>query len=280
MNRERTVLAAIVTVTVAVIVWTRPPASPLTLTQVQNLLPPGSTLHSLVRLELDGRPPQEVAVVAAVPLRPGARDIAYYSFVFAYDRWRRRFVRAYEQSLPRTPVSIDAGRLLGDRDAAVFTGLQDDATRFYRVVGLRGHQPRVVHEGLFSGVLIVADTFLIEDGVHRRALVWDGRRFGERTPPVYLTVAQASTWRYGVRNGKVVAQTSTVRLVPRQVLHVARTGGGPTTAVVPDARLDLMEGGGYRARAPGIYTIRIVTPFVPVDQSYTLTVVVERPVFP
>lgn len=277
----RIVFAAIVlTLTVAVIVLTRPPASSLTLIQVQSLLPPGSTLHSLARFEQDGKPPEEVAAVAVVPLHPVARDIVYYSFVFAYDQWHRRFIRVYEQSLPPIPVSVDAGRLLGRREAAVFGGLQHDGTRFYRVVGLWRNRARVVHEGRLVGKIMVADPFLIEDGVERRVLVWDGRRFTERSASVDLRARLPRTWRYGVRNGKVVAQTSSVRLVPRQILHVARAGGGPTTAVVPDARLDLVEGGGYRARAPGIYTIRIVTPFVPVDQSYTLTVVVERPVFP
>jgi hypothetical protein len=265
---------------VAVVVWTRPPDSPLTLTQVQRLLPLGSTLHSLARLELDGRPPQEVAVVVIVRLHPEARAITYYSFVFAYNRWHREFVRVYEQSLPPIPVSVDAGRLLGDRDAAVFGGLDRHGTRFYRVVGWWNNKVRVVHEGRLSGNILVGDGLLIEDGIPRRVLVWDGHRLSQRPPQVYLTVTRASTWRYSVRNGKVVAHTSTVDLVPRQVLHVTRAGGGPTTAIVPDARLDLVEGGGYRARAPGIYAIRIVTPFVPVDQSYTLTVVIGTPAAP
>jgi len=272
----RALLAAVLVLTAAAVAWTRPTPPPLSLTQVQRLLPAGGTMHSLARLDMDGRAPQEVAVVAIVPRHPGARDIVYYSAVFAYDRWHRQFTRIYEALLPSTPISVDAGRLLGHRDAAVFAAVLPDGTWSYRVVGSVHGRVAVVHEGRVKGRTFIADPFLIEEGERPRVLIWEGRRFGER-PHVDFTPAPSRTWRYGLRNGKVVASTSMVRLVPRQILHVARAGGGPSTSVIPDVRLDVVEGGGYRTRAPGIYTIRVASPFVPGDAAYVLTLVVNAP---
>ena len=274
---------AIVGIAVVAAIWTRPPAGPLTAGQVQNLLPPGSTLHSLVRLEMDGRPPLEVAALAAIPLYPGAQDFTYYTFVFAYDRWRQRFARAYAQPLQGPlPLSVDAGRVLGDREAAIFNALHEDGTRSYRVVGSVGRGITLIHEGRLVGKLVVAEPLLIEDGDRpfdqaqgrRRALAWDGRSFREdSSPPVVPPAPGGMTWRYTVRNGTVAARTSSVRLYPRQTLRLAASGGGPVAVVIPDARLDILENG-FRARTPGTYTIRILIPFVPIEHQYTLTVLV------
>ena len=77
-----------------------------------------------------------------------------------------------------------------------------------------------------------------------------------------------------MRNGEVVARTSTVRLRVRQTLRVQASGGGPASVVLPDPRLDLAESG-FRARTPGRYRIRVVTGLLPVEEAYSLTVIVE-----
>ncbi len=268
-------LAAVVGIVIAAIAWSRPPRTLLTVSEVQALLPPGSELHSLARLQLDGRPPPAVAVVAAIPRHPGAHAMTYQSFVFTYDRWRRRFRRAYSQPLPGPlPLSVDAGTLLGSRDAAIFAALQEDGTRSYRVVGSLLGTVSVIQEGWVAGNLVVADPLLIEDGDRRRALAWDGQRFSERPLPASLPPAyRGITWHYTVRKGAVVARTSSVQLHPRQPLRVDGGTGGPIAIVIPDARLDIAEAG-YRARTPGLYTIRILIPFAPLDQAYQLKVLV------
>ena len=64
------------------------------------------------------------------------------------------------------------------------------------------------------------------------------------------------------------------RLRPRQPLRILAVGGGATSVVVPDGRLDVVEAG-FRQREPGTYRIRIVTGLTSLDQAYTLTVIVE-----
>lgn len=275
--RPELFLAAVGVLSIAVgaVVWPRPPAAALTAGQIQNLLPPGSTMHSLVRLDMDGRPPMETAVVAGIPHYPGAKQIIYYSLIFAYDRRHRQTRRTYSQPQPGPlPLSVDAAKLLGDRDAAIFAALNEDGTRSYRVVGSTGRSVTVLHEGRLSGTLVFADPLLIEDGQPRRTFAWDGQRFRGNAPPAVLPPKrQGITWRYAVRNGTLVVRTSLVRLYPRQTLRLAASGGGPIAIVVPDTRLDVLESG-YRARTPGTYTIRILIPFLPINQAFTLTVVV------
>ncbi|OLD59078.1 MAG: hypothetical protein AUI83_03510 [Armatimonadetes bacterium 13_1_40CM_3_65_7] len=77
--------------------------------QIQELLPAAGVLRSLVRLEMNGTPPLETAVVAVVPRYPGAADSTYVGFIIAYDEWRRRPERVYVQPLPGPiPLSPDA----------------------------------------------------------------------------------------------------------------------------------------------------------------------------
>ncbi len=214
--------------------------------QILARLPRGSSVHSLLRANLDGRTPEEVAAVARIPAYPGAGEIVHTALIFRYDRLRRTFVEAYRAPTPgRVPFSVDAVRLANGRDVVIFSGLQDDGTRAFEVVGLtRGH-----------GTLRSGDAA-------REALA------GLTEPPPGVT------WRYVVRNGAVVARTSTVRLRLRQTLRIQASGGGPASVVLPDPRLDVVESG-FRARTPGNYRVRVVTGFLPVEEAYALAVIVE-----
>lgn len=256
--------------------WTQLPGAQLTAGQVQELLPPGSTLHSFARVDLDGRPPQEVAVVAGVPRVPGG-SFTYYEFVFQYDPWRHRMVRAYAQPLSGPlALSVDGGRVIGNREAAIFVALHEDGVRSYRVVGSDGRSIRVLYAGHVMGRLFVADPLLIEASDPPRALAWDGRAFRGQPAPSSLPWARPGLlWRYSVRHGTVIARTAMVRLQPRQTLRLVATGGGSGAIVVPDLRLDVVENGGFRARVPGTYRIRLLIPFAPEDTPYVLTVIVE-----
>ncbi len=226
-------------------VWTRPPSTPPSAAQIQEWLPPGSVLRGLVRVEMNGFPPLETAVVAVVPRYPGAADSAYVGFIFAYDQWRRRPVRIYAAPLPGPiPVSPDAVPIGGGREAAVFSALRDDGTRVSRVIG-------VVRGGV--GIL--------DEGTAARVLA--------AIPPAPPGV----TWRYRTHGGTITAQTLLLQIKLRQPVRLALSGGGPTPIIIADVRLEILEQG-YRARQPGTYTIRILLPFAP-DQGTTLTLVVE-----
>ncbi len=225
----------------------RPTPAPPSVTQLQGLLPSGSLLHSLVRLEMDGSPPLETAVVAVVPAFPGAAESTYYGFVFGFDRWLRRYVRQYVEPLPGPiPLSPDAVPMAGTREAAVFGALLENGSSMYRVVeSVRGHLSSL-------------------DESRARQIV-----------AAIPTAPPGVTWRYRVRGGTISAQTGMLRVRPRQPVRLAASGGGPIPIVIPDARLDVLEQG-YRARKDGVYTIRILLPFAP-DQDTTLTIVVESP---
>lgn len=255
--------------------WPPPSGPPLSVSQIQRLLPQGSLLHSLARLEMDGRPPQEVAVVGVIPQYPGSSGSTYFAFVFGYDRWQKRFRALYAQPLSGpVPRPADAVRLLGPREAALFSALHDDGTLSYRIVG-RARGVRVLHEGRVHGRLLIADPLLVEEGP-RRALGWDGRVFRERELPAAIPhVPSGTTWRYRVLNGMIFARTSVAYLRPRQTLRLAGVGGGPIPIVLPDPRLDLVGDNVFRARHPGTYAISILIPFNPPEQAYRLTVIVE-----
>ncbi len=227
--------------------WTRPPAAPPSVTQLQGLLPRGSLLHSLVRLEMDGAPPLETAVVAVVPAFPGAVESTYYGFVFGFDRWRRRFDRQYVEPLPGPiPLSPDAVPVSGAREAVIFGALLENGNRVTRVVeSVRG----------------------------RLSSLTDPR--ARQVVAEIPAAPSGATWRYRVRGGTISAQTGVVRVRPRQPVRLVASGGGPIPIVIPDARLDVLEQG-YRARKDGVYTIRILLPFAP-GQDTTLTIVVESP---
>jgi len=224
-----------------------PPAAPPSVTQLQALLPRGTLLHSLVRLEMDGAPPLETAVVAVVPAFPGAAESAYVGCIFGFDRWRRAYTRLYAERLPGPiPLAPDAVPVSGAREAAVFAALLENGDRVARVVeSVRGR-------------LWPLD--------ERRA-----RRVASEIPPAIAGV----TWRYSVRGGAVAPQAGELRVRPRQPVRLVASGGGPTPIVIPDARLDVLEQG-YRARKDGVYTIRILLPLAP-DRETTLTIIVESP---
>lgn len=251
-------------------------APPLSVTQIQGLLPRGSLLHSLARLEMDGRPPQEVAVVGAIPQYPGSSASTYYGFLLGYDRWQRRFRTLHAQAMPGpVPHPADAIALGGPREAALFSALHDDGTLAYRIIGL-ARAVRVLQEGRVHGRLLVAGSVLVEEGSPQRALAWDGRAFRERTLPVPISPPPAgTTWRYRVQNGVILARTPLVFLRPRQSIRLARVGGGPVPVILPDLRLDLIADNVLRARHPGTYAISILIPFNPPEQTYRLTLIVE-----
>ena len=237
-------LAATASAAGAAFLRTIPPA--FGANQVIGRLPRGTSIHSILRADLDGRSPAEVAAVARIPAFPGAREIVHTALIFRYDRLRREFVEVYRAATPgRVPFSVDAVTISSGREVVVFSGLNDDGTRAFEAVGFaRGRASR------------------LSESVAREAL--------SSIPEPIPTV----TWRYVVRNGEVVARTSTVRLRVRQTLRVQSSGGGPASVVLPDSRLDVVESG-LRARTPGRYRIRVVTGLLPVEEAYSLTVMVE-----
>jgi len=270
-------IAGVAAVAAAALWWDRATAASLTANQVLARLPTGSSVHSLVRLDMDGRGPAETAVVARVPAYPGSRDISYAAFVLSYDRWQRAFIQIYHSPTPGTvPFSADAARLLHGRDVAIISGLHDDGTRSYRLIGIAGRRAVVLRERRFAGTLAFAEPLLVEqraDG--SSAIRWNGRTWLEESAPEAVAgMLPGVTWRYAVRNGEVVARADVQRLRPRQPLRILAVGGGATSVVVPDGRLDVVEAG-FRQREPGTYRIRIVTGLTSLDQAYTLTVIVE-----
>lgn len=276
------VAAAIAAVAVFGVFWSRRPQVPLSIAQIQDLLPAGSVLHSLARLEMNGRPPREVAVVAGVPSVPGAGVYTYYGFIFARDRWRGRIVSAYTSPLPGTlPLSVDAGGLIGKHEAALFGAAHDDGAASYRVVAMRRSGRAQVLELHTTGRLIVIDPVLVEvvrrpdRPLAERILAWNGRRFQGRADLMPVRLPPPSrTWYFGVRNRLITAPVSVVRLQVRQSLRVSGSGPGrPGAIVVPDQGLDQVESG-YRARQPGTYRIRFLLPFLSQD-AFVLTVIVE-----
>lgn len=237
----------ILTATTAAAAFLRITPPPFGPNQVLARLPRGSSVHSLLRADLDGAAPLEVAAVTRIPALPGASEIVQTALIFRYDRLRRTFVEMYRRPTPgRVPFSVDAVVLAGGREAVVFSGLHDDGTRAVELVAVEGGRATLLREDEAAQALQTV----------RAAL-----------PSV--------TWRYALRNGAVVARTSTVRLRTRQTLRVQTAGGGPASVLLPDQRLDVVESG-YRARVPGTYRIRVVTGLLPVEEAYTLTVVVER----
>ncbi len=263
-------------VLVAVYAASRPPRALLTLGDMATFLPRGSEVHSFVRMDLDARLPSAVAMLASIPRAPGAQETTYQTYVFAYDRWRQRYRAVYTAPLPGpVPMSVDAGRVLGQRDAAIFAAQQDDGTQSYRIVGWRPGGVEVLYEGHVAGALRVVDPLLIEEGTRVRALGWDGRGFRERPVPKTLPpTPRGITWHYSVRGNTILSRNTSVVLELRQPLRLVGTRGGPIPIVLADSRLDVLETG-YRARAAGTYTIRIWLPYLPIDQAYPLTVVVS-----
>jgi len=261
---------------VALMVVGRTPRPPVTLGDVANLLPRGAEVHSLVHLNLTTRLPSAVAVLAIIPRAPGAVETTYETYLIAYDRWRQRYRVVYSAPLPGpVPISVEAARVLGSQDAAIFSARQDDGTQSYQVVGWRLGGVGVIHTGQVSGALLVAEPLLIEEGSRLRALGWDGRGFHERPIPTALPrTPHGLTWHYSVRGDRIFAGSSSIALDVRQPLRLEGARGGPIPMVLIDPRLDLLETG-YRSRVPGTYTIRLWLPYLSIDQAYPLTVVVS-----
>ncbi|OFX12839.1 MAG: hypothetical protein A2V59_04940 [Armatimonadetes bacterium RBG_19FT_COMBO_69_19] len=261
----------------AAVRWWNAAPPPLSANQVLALLPQGSSVHSLVRLEMDGRPPSEIAVVARIPSFPGSTEFTAEALLYRYDRLRRHFTTAYRAENPgAVPFSADAARLLAGRDAAVFSGLYDDGALGYRIVGLVRGRAAVLREQRLTGTVHLVEPAVIERrGEAVDALRWNGGSWvPDGTARTIPETPAGMTWRYAVRNGQVLARTNVVHLRRRQPLRVLAAGGGPATVVLPDVRLDVVEAG-YRQRVPGTYRIRIVTGFTPPDASYVLTVIVD-----
>jgi hypothetical protein len=216
--------------------------------QILARLPGGSSIHSLLRADMDGRGPGEIAAVARVPAFPGAQQTIYTALIFRYDRLRREHVEVYRAPSPgRVPFSVNAAAGRQRRDVVIFAGLNDDGTQAVRAVTLAGGKGRPLPEKEARSVVAGLSPAL-----------------------------PAVTWRYAIRNGTVVSRAPVVRIRARQTLRVQSSGGGPVSVVLPDPRLDVTESG-FRARTPGNYRIRIVTGVVPVEQAYVLTVIVEPP---
>ncbi|MGH2348463.1 MAG: hypothetical protein ACRDFT_03230 [bacterium] len=252
--------------------WTRPPAAAITTGQILGLLPSGSTLHSLARLDLDGAPPLEVAAVAGVPRFPGSRAFEYVELIVRYNRWRHRLDVLYRHPVGSIPISVDAGRLLGDREAALFQALRDDRRWAYRVVGVAGGAVTILAEGVSAERVVVADPVLI-DRAAGEALAWNGTGFRPRPLPPVDPLPPAVTWRFSMRNGMVVSRTNHLTLRPRQILRVQAVGGGTTPIVIADPRFDVVENG-FRARHEGVYAIRVLAAYTPTENAYVLTVAV------
>jgi len=93
-------------------------------------LPRGTSIHSLLRADLDGRNPLEIAAVARIPAFPGAWEIVHTALLFRYDRLGREFVEVYRAATPgRVPFSVDAVSVTPGREVVIFSGLNDDGTR-------------------------------------------------------------------------------------------------------------------------------------------------------
>lgn len=277
-RRLALILAALITAVAAVFLWPRGgPDGLLSAREVQFLLPPGSLIHSRVHLDLDGRPPQEMAVLAALPRYPQAREYVYTAYIFAYDRRARAVRPRLAFPLPEPlPLNVDAGRLLGNRDAALFAARLDDGTLVYRLVGLSGRRLGVLHEGRTPGRVVLADPFVVEDGPSRRVLRWSGRAFQEVPDMPPAVIPPSVTWRFAIRQGQVQGAPDAVFLRPRQILRLEQTGGGPTPVIIPDPNLDVLDQG-YRGRLPGSYTIRLFIPNITDPGGFRLTVLVESP---
>jgi hypothetical protein len=270
--RAAAVLLA-VAVLAALAVWVTIPPPPISAGAVLDLLPRGSVIHSLVRLELDGPPPPEAAVVAAVPTAPGSRTVSHLALLVAADRLRRRPTVIYRDLLPAPlPRSADAVELADGREAAVFSGVGEDGVTVYRVVGRMRGAATVLHQGRTPHPLRVDGGWIIESA--QVAWAWDGRAFRRQAPPEAAGPWPAVSWYYSVHGDAVAAATDRVHLRVRQPLRVVASRGGSVALVVPDLRLDLVEQG-YRARRPGTYTIRVRMPLAARSLEFVLTVEVR-----
>lgn len=120
----------------ALFAWWRVPASPAP--TLSTFLPKGSSVVNQARVELDGRPPLEIAATAYVPPYPGAPASLRRAVLAGYDRWRRRWRVMWFASHPGIPDLPPAVPLAGRLEAAVFPSYQDDGRVRYRVIGWGG----------------------------------------------------------------------------------------------------------------------------------------------
>jgi len=258
----------------ALFAWWRVPAPPAP--TLSTFLPKGSSVVNQARVELDGRPPLEIAATAYVPPYPGAPASLRRALLAGYDRWRHRWRLMWLAPLPGIPDLPPAVPLAGRREAAVFPSYQDDGRVRYRVIGKRWGRLTVLHEGETAGRIEVSRGVIVErDPRGARGLRWDGRAFRPVSAPVRLP--SSVVWRYRMdRNGVVHATTDTLLLVPEQIVLALRSGGGPIVAPIPDPNLDLVETG-FRAGRPGVYTITIPD-FLGRGRAFRLTLeVIDEP---
>jgi hypothetical protein len=208
-------------------------------------------------VELDGRPPLEIAATVFIPRFPGVEADLGHALIAGYDRLRHRWRILFLAPLAGIPFALEGGPLLGSREAAVFTAFAPDGVVRYRVVTLRWGRPVVVYEGQMEGGTVEVSRGLIVERRPNapRAFRWDGRGF--RPAPVPPPIPPAVVWRYWTdRFGYPRAETSAVFLVPGQRLLPVRSGGGPAVIPIPDASLDTI-GGAFRARRPGTYRLTV-----------------------
>lgn len=256
--------------------WIRPPGDAPTSGLLLGLLPVRSTLHSFARVDLDGAAPLEAAAVVLIPSFPGSTTSQYAEVIAQFDRWRRRYSIVYQRRLlGEVPVSVDAGRILGERDGVLFGSVTDGGRWVVRVVGQFRGRVVVLTEVDARERISLADPLVVVRG-DDQALRWDGAHFVSHPLPAPAPPPVSVTWRYGFRHGAVLAHTDRVLLMPRQILRLQRIGGGTTPIIVPDSRLDIVENG-YRARRPGTYSIRLLIPFTLDADAYVLTVQVAEP---
>src|SRR3990172_9467180 len=254
--------------------WTRPPSNLIATAQILGPLPVRSRLHSLVQVDLDGGAPLEAAAIVMIPPFPGEGASAYTEIIVQHNRWRRRFEIVFQRPLSgMVPVSVDAGRILGNRDGVLFQGVTDEGRWSFHVVGQATGRIVVLTEGDSLERVTLADPLVIDRG-SGQALEWNDERFVPRPLPAFTTPPAGLTWRSAMRSGVVMARTSRLVLALRQTLRLHRVGGGTTPIVVADPHLDVVENG-FRARQPGTYSIRLLSPFTLTEEVYVLTVIVS-----
>jgi len=270
---RRTLAAGLIVGLPAVVLLARWQSPVPSVPPLLSLLPRGTAVTSQARVELDGRPPVELAATVLIPVYPGATTDRAHGVVAGYDRWRRRWRVLLLTSIAGSHRPLEAGPVLGTREVVLFSAYGLDGNVQYRVFGLRWGRLTQVYAGRAAGKVEVVRGLIVERGpVSPRALRWTRGAFQPVPPPP--AIPPPVFWRYWTdRNAVVHAQTTMVSLVPGQRLIPTRTFGGPTVILIPDPNLDTLSGT-YRARRPGTYTLRIPDLFGRDQANLQLTITV------